>query len=1188
MEKKKNFKWLRRLSIGSKLFWSYFLTMLLTISLAGLIMSSVIRNAIETSIESELSNSTNTILNLVKSTTNASIKNLLRAVAEKNLDIVRDFYTRYEQGELSEEAAKKLARQVLLSQTIGSTGYIYCLDSKGMITVHPNKALVGENISGSAFARDQMQLKQGYLAYEWANPGENSPRKKALYMVHFVPWDWIISVSSYREEFIQLINTQDFEKSVNDLRFGRTGYAYVIDGSGTFMVHPTLQGRNIKDPENANAREIIQEMIRKKNGRIIYRWQNPGESQPREKLVIFNHIPELDWIVASSSYLDEFYSPLKKINYTILTVIFIILILAFLITFYLGKSITTPLYQLINHFKVDSQGDFSRRLTIDSGGEIGELTGCYNDFMERLGSYHHKLQVSEENFRGIFEGAVEGIFKSTADGGIVSLNSSLALMLGYDTPEDLMGATGNRVHPLFVGKDSAIHFLAVLKNKGHLTLYEARLYKKDRTKIWVSLSVRGLWEQGTLTYVEGFVNDISEQKRFGKELMKRQTEIEDKNIILEEQTTELRRLSAIKDDFLAMTTHELRTPLHGMIGIADSLIHDTLSNLSPAVKSDLKIIVSSGMRLSNLVNDLLVASKLKQKEIKLHSRPLDLGNIVDLVLGIHRPLIQNSQLTLENRIPANTFVMADEERLQQILHNLIGNAVKFSDAGKIVVSSEPGSRIEISVSDTGIGIEKDKLTTIFLPFEQGDYSATRQYPGTGLGLSIARQLVTLHGGDLRVASEPGKGSVFTFTLTASAGTPAEDTQPAARTIEVAPSPMDLPEDLPSDASDLEEKTDGFQEVVAVDDDPVNLHIVSRQLTMSGYRVATFTTGAGAVDYILKNKPCMVLLDLMMPGMDGFQVCDILRETYGMDELPIILLTARNQVTDLVQGFAGGANDYLTKPFSKKELIARVETQLRLMAAKDRLVNLRKFMNRIETYVDTDQLFKEAFNTITREPPFQNGVLLSNGKIIASEGNGQAFAHMVPDMTRKDMRGPDMEGRDSDITVTTDKGIQWVAIRLRGMERYQIVLQPETTPARENLEYIRSLIAQIRIIRSGIIKFAFDPNLSKEIYSIGSMLNTIQYIQAAKQYCIVHTEKKTIELRLSLKEITLRFNDDQLLQVHRSYLVNPAQVTSIKMSKSKGMDIYLTQNQVPVGGSYMSTVLNAFPDRIPLPEISPSN
>jgi signal transduction histidine kinase len=192
-------------------------------------------------------------------------------------------------------------------------------------------------------------------------------------------------------------------------------------------------------------------------------------------------------------------------------------------------------------------------------------------------------------------------------------------------------------------------------------------------------------------------------------------------------------------------------------------------------------------------------------------------------------MTRNSRLTLENRIPANTFVMADMERLQQILHNLIGNAVKFSDAGQIVLSSETGNRVSISVSDTGIGIEKEKLETIFLPFEQGDYSATRHYPGTGLGLSIARQLVTLHGGDIQVESEPGRGSVFTFSLAVSADLPEKTSLPVAKTMDADPSPVEKFSEMPV----TEEKTDGYPEIVVVDDDPVNLHIVSRHLTMSG-------------------------------------------------------------------------------------------------------------------------------------------------------------------------------------------------------------------------------------------------------------------------------------------------------------------------------------------------------------------
>ena len=130
-------------------------------------------------------------------------------------------------------------------------------------------------------------------------------------MTYFKPWDWIISASSYREEFTQIININSFRKSILSIQFGKTGYPYVIDSKGTLIIHPFQEGKNIFDAKDANGRAFIQEICRNKNGEIIYPWQNPGEKKPREKLVIFNYIPEFDWIVASSSYVEEIYAPLK-------------------------------------------------------------------------------------------------------------------------------------------------------------------------------------------------------------------------------------------------------------------------------------------------------------------------------------------------------------------------------------------------------------------------------------------------------------------------------------------------------------------------------------------------------------------------------------------------------------------------------------------------------------------------------------------------------------------------------------------------------------------------------------------------------------------------------------------------------------------------------------------------------------
>ncbi|MCG8334338.1 MAG: cache domain-containing protein [Proteobacteria bacterium] len=1157
-------KILYNLPVRSKLFLSYSLTMLLTISLGGLIMSSIIRNSIESNIESELSNSTNTILNLVKSTTDASIKNLLRAIAEKNKDIVQHFYERHIAGEMDLETAKSRAKEVLLSQSIGSTGYIYCIDSTGTIKVHPNSKLINEDISEFEFARNQTKKKAGYLEYDWANPGEAKPRAKALYMTHFAPWDWIISASTYREEFIELLKPEDFEQGVSSLRFGTTGYSYVIDGQGDFVIHPTYQGNNIRESRNSDDHTFFYEMLAKKNGNIIYSWRNPGEVNAREKLVIFNYIPELDWIVASSSYLNEFYQPLWTINYTILIVFLATLLLAFLTTYYLGRSITYPLYQLIDNFKIKTDGDFSNRMEVNSGGEIGELASYYNDFMERLENYHKKLLVSEENFRGIFEGAVEGIFKSKADGQIVSINSSLSVMLGYSNPEELIEATKNRIYHLFTKRTTGAEILNVLEEKGSVTNYETQLRKKDKSIIWVSLSIRGIQNDEELEYVEGFVNDISEQKKSELELIKRQKEIEDKNRILENQTDELKRLSAIKDDFLAMTTHELRTPLHGIIGIAESLIDGIAGDLPTKVNKDLDIIVSSGRRLSNLVNDLLVSSKLKQKDIILYQQPLHLKQNIDVVLNIHGTLKKNPGLKLENKVSDNHFVMADEERLQQVLHNLIGNAIKFTESGTITVTSEIiNGNVQISISDTGVGIEQDKLEDIFLPFEQGDYSSTRKYSGTGLGLSITKQLVELHGGTIWAKSEPGKGSSFSFTLEHSRIPAVSGSLPVAKTIEIIPVKRE------QSISQPETNNDQQPEIVVVDDDLVNLHVVTGYLSSLNYRTIEFTSGIEAVEYVRQNKPRLILLDVMMPEMDGFQVCNAIREIYPLNELSIIFLTARNQVTDLVQGFNVGGNDYLTKPFSKNELLARVQTQFRLLEAKDRLIDLRNFANQIDTYKNLDQLFEHAFQYLAKVRHIQNGALLSEGRVISSKVDDNDFIQKIKAN----------EQSEEEIDVLPDADSQLISIRVKGMDSHRIVLQTAEFVTGLRLEYIRNMVEQIKIIREIINKFSFDPDISKETFTIGSMLNDILYIQAAKQYCIAHTKDESIELRLSLKESTLRFREYQLLQVHRSYLINPDLVTSIEVAKNKRIDINLGKDKIPVGVNYTSTVLKTFPNLI---------
>ncbi|MDR1217033.1 MAG: response regulator, partial [Oscillospiraceae bacterium] len=401
---------------------------------------------------------------------------------------------------------------------------------------------------------------------------------------------------------------------------------------------------------------------------------------------------------------------------------------------------------------------------------------------------------------------------------------------------------------------------------------------------------------------------------------------------LEEKNTYLNKLNELKDEFLANTSHELRTPINGIIGIVESMIDGAAGDLTDEQKYNLALVSNSGKRLSNLVNDILDFTKLKNKEIELQLKPVDLKTAVDTVLALSKPLIKGKELVLVNEVDDSfTSVLADENRIQQILYNLVGNAVKFTDKGSVAVRAEiSGGMAVISVADTGIGIAEDKFESIFESFEQGDGSTEREYGGTGLGLSITKKMVELHGGTVGVESKQGEGSTFTFTLPC-ADARVED----ASSGEQARSTIIDIEDFadPSAATAPESAPRGGYRILAVDDEPVNIQVLTNILTMRGYSVSKAYGGQDAVDMIEGGGEFdLVLLDVMMPKMSGYDVCRRLREKYSLFDLPIIMLTAKNRIQDVVLGFQSGANDYIQKPFDKDELSARVRTLLELKGA----------------------------------------------------------------------------------------------------------------------------------------------------------------------------------------------------------------------------------------------------------------
>jgi signal transduction histidine kinase/ligand-binding sensor domain-containing protein/HPt (histidine-containing phosphotransfer) domain-containing protein/BarA-like signal transduction histidine kinase len=439
---------------------------------------------------------------------------------------------------------------------------------------------------------------------------------------------------------------------------------------------------------------------------------------------------------------------------------------------------------------------------------------------------------------------------------------------------------------------------------------------------------------------------------------------------LKEQAINLRltRVDKLKDEFLANTSHELRTPLNGIIGLAESLIDGVAGALPDKANHDLSMVVASGRRLSNLVNDILDFSKLKNHGLHINTTAIDINSMVDVVTTLSRPTLQAKDLVIINNI-ADDFpaVKADEDRLQQILFNIIGNAIKFTESGSITLSaqlvgnnqSDEQQFICIDVTDTGIGIAAENLTTIFESFEQITGDESRSESGTGLGLAVSKQLVELHGGKITVSSTLNKGSTFSFTLPVyrvdesgfdafSETIDAQNEQTKQQlsrlqalddTIEYFPLNNEFNEASNDSNGSRESAENRDFRVLIVDDDAINRQVLSNHLQPLDYQLFQASGGEQALDLISTaseglaagERPFdLILLDIMMPKVSGYEVCRKLREQYSVNELPVIFLTAKNQVLDLVESFASGGNDYLTKPISKHELLSRVETHLKLL------------------------------------------------------------------------------------------------------------------------------------------------------------------------------------------------------------------------------------------------------------------
>ncbi len=441
------------LPIRYRILCIYSATFIVIMGLSSLTIYSIVKQHVEKNMDNMLHNTTSAMVNNVKTAASVSIRNYLRATAENNLDMVRHLHRLAQKGTLTPEQARNQAADLMLARKIGTQGYICILDGSGRVVKHPKKQLEGLDISDHAFVREMVARKKGYIEYDWQNPDDTGPRPKALYLEYFAPWNWMITVSAYREEFTALMEVQDFEKSILDQKLGSTGYTSVLNSDGTFVVHPQFKGAHIASiPEYADS-GFQPFLTQTGDTRSIPRQTRFGDHTGK-KQIFFNPVPEYQWVVTSVIQMDDFFSPLTAIKEFIILVGIISLLIFIPITFFLSATITGPLQNLMERLNEDidtGRGFSNRRVIPHSLDEVGQISFYYNSFMEKLEAYsrdlkaqiaerkqaQEALQESEERYRSVMEAAPDPIIVYDMEGHVLYFNPAFTRVFGYTLEESL-------------------------------------------------------------------------------------------------------------------------------------------------------------------------------------------------------------------------------------------------------------------------------------------------------------------------------------------------------------------------------------------------------------------------------------------------------------------------------------------------------------------------------------------------------------------------------------------------------------------------------------------------------------------------------------------------------------------------------------------------------------------------------
>jgi len=656
----------------------------------------------------------------------------------------------------------------------------------------------------------------------------------------------------------------------------------------------------------------------------------------------------------------------------------------------------TELTAATEQLSMDRLDDIKIDIKTERRNELKILEEAFNNMVRKLSVSKKTIQESERKYRNIFENAVEGIFQTAPDGRFISVNNSMAQYFGFESPAEMLSSITDIALQCYADPAEKAESYKNINKKTRISDIERQFKRKDGSLFWGSESVRAVRDADhKLLYFEGTLIDITERK--AKE-----------SALREREAAEL--ANRTKSEFLANMSHEIRTPMNAIVGFAHLALR---AKPTPRQHDYLSKILSSANALLGIINDILDFSKIEAGKLDMEKTGFLLSDVMENLSALLGPVAEGKgiEMLFATAPDVPLTLMGDPLRLGQVLINLTNNAIKFTDTGEIIIATKLISidvnqvKLSFAVRDTGIGLTQKQIAGLFRPFTQADATTTREYGGTGLGLTICKRLAEMMNGDISVTSQPGCGSIFTFT--------AEFGQSAVKKRQrLLPDP------------DLK----GLRVLVA-DDNAAAREILQGILESFSFEVVLAASGREALRELENaQKPFdLVLTDYKMPGLDGIKTTEQIKKLNGLSKIPtIIMVSAYGREEVRKQAARTGVDAFLIKPVDRSLLFDTIIALFRELTESTPRVRTPDEADKADDVGDLVRI-KNARVLLVEDNDINQQVatefLEHAGMVVTIAANGleavNAVMQTAYDLVFMDLQMPKMDGYEASQEIRKD-------------------------------------------------------------------------------------------------------------------------------------------------------------------------